>query len=87
MTSVHTETARETVARESRPDESEERIAPKRQDSGGGPNAMSKVAETWGNMTRFLTDVRAETRKVTTPSWKEVRATTTVVIVAVFIFL
>jgi hypothetical protein len=28
MTSVHTETARETVARESRPDESEERIAP-----------------------------------------------------------
>jgi len=30
--------------------------------------------------------VRAEMRKVVTPSWKEVQATTTVVIIAVFIF-
>lgn len=35
---------------------------------------------------RFLADVRTEMRKVTTPSAKEVRATTTVVIVTVFIF-
>ena len=36
--------------------------------------------------TRFLSDVRAEMRKVVTPSRKEVEATTTVVIIAVFIF-
>ncbi len=34
----------------------------------------------------FYNDVRTETKKVTTPSLKEVRATTTVVIVTVFIF-
>ena len=34
----------------------------------------------------FLTDVRAEMRKVVTPSRKEVQATTTVVLVTVFIF-
>jgi preprotein translocase subunit SecE len=34
----------------------------------------------------FLKDVRAEMRKVVTPSWKEVQSTTTVVIVAVFAF-
>ena len=35
---------------------------------------------------RFLTDVRTEMRKVTTPSAKEVRATTGVVLVTVFLF-
>jgi len=34
----------------------------------------------------LLSDVRAEMRKVVTPSRKEVQATTIVVIVAVFIF-
>ena len=34
----------------------------------------------------FLTDVRAEMRKVVTPSRKEVQATTTVVLVTVFLF-
>jgi preprotein translocase subunit SecE len=34
----------------------------------------------------FLKDVRAEMRKVSTPSWKEVRSTTLVVIVSVFAF-
>jgi preprotein translocase subunit SecE len=34
----------------------------------------------------FYNDVRTEMRKVTTPSWKEVRATTSVVLVAVFLF-
>ena len=47
-----------------------------------GGNAMS----TWTNFTRFLSDVRAEMRKVVTPSRKEVEVTTSVVIVAVFIF-
>ena len=34
----------------------------------------------------FYTDVRMEMKKVTTPSFKEVRATSVVVIVAVFLF-
>ncbi len=34
----------------------------------------------------FYTDVRTEMRRVTAPSWKEVRGTTTVVIITVFIF-
>jgi len=34
----------------------------------------------------FYSDVRNEMRKVTAPSWKEVRGTTTVVIITVFIF-
>ena len=34
----------------------------------------------------FYTDVRMEMKKVTTPSLKEVRATSIVVIVAVFLF-
>ena len=34
----------------------------------------------------FLGDVRAEMRKVVTPSRKEVQATTTVVLVTVFVF-
>jgi preprotein translocase subunit SecE len=34
----------------------------------------------------FYNDVRTEMKKVTTPSMKEVQATTTVVIITVFIF-
>ena len=34
----------------------------------------------------FYTEVRTETKKVTAPSWKEVRATTVVVIITVFLF-
>ena len=34
----------------------------------------------------FYNDVRTEMRKVTAPTWKEVRATTTVVVITVFIF-
>jgi len=34
----------------------------------------------------FYNDVRGEMRKVTAPTWKEVRGTTTVVIITVFIF-
>jgi preprotein translocase subunit SecE len=40
----------------------------------------------WNEFTRFLSDVRAEMRKVVTPSRKEVQSTTTVVIIAVFLF-
>jgi preprotein translocase subunit SecE len=44
------------------------------------------VAGQWGEFTGFLSDVRAEMRKVVTPTRKEVESTTTVVIIAVFIF-
>ena len=58
----------------------------KRQEPGAlaefGGGAMSK----WTEFTSFLRDVRAEMRKVVTPSWKEVRVTTGVVIIATFLF-
>ena len=50
------------------------------QDFGGG------VIGKWNEFTRFLSDVRAEMRKVVAPSRKEVKVTTSVVIVAVFLF-
>ncbi len=49
---------------------------------GAGDKVMSATARTRG----FLADVRTEMRKVTNPSPKEVRATTMVVIVTVFLF-
>jgi preprotein translocase subunit SecE len=59
----------------------------KKQGSGpfdGGPfgGAVTK----WNDFTRFLSDVRAEMRKVVAPSRKEVEVTTSVVIVTVFLF-
>jgi preprotein translocase subunit SecE len=43
--------------------------------------------KTWPERIRtFYNDVRTEMRKVTAPSWKEVQATTTVVVITVFIF-
>ena len=55
-----------------------------------GDNPVSRffvsVVEQWKEFTRFLVDVRGELRKVVTPSWKEVKSTTTVVIIAVFLF-
>ena len=63
----------------------EERSA-KRQEPGAlaefGGGALSK----WSEFTSFLRDVRAEMRKVVTPSRKEVRITTGVVIIATFLF-
>jgi preprotein translocase subunit SecE len=50
------------------------------------PNAMNRVTGAWNEFTHFLSDVRGEMRKVVTPSRKEVEATTTVVIIAVFLF-
>jgi len=43
--------------------------------------------KSWPERVRtFYNDVRTEMRKVTSPSLKEVRATTTVVVITVFIF-
>ena len=50
------------------------------------PNILDKTKGVWTEFTHFLSDVRGEMRKVVTPSRKEVEATTTVVIIAVFIF-
>jgi preprotein translocase subunit SecE len=71
---------------------SEERPAPakpaqlKRQGPNETPNLFEKALGVWQDFSHFLGDVRGEMRKVVTPSRKEVEATTTVVIVAVFIF-
>jgi len=54
------------------------------------PNALSNFSggavSSRKNFTSFLSDVRAEMKKVVTPTRKEVQATTSVVIITVFIF-
>ena len=40
----------------------------------------------WTRARTFLVEVRSELKRTSWPSWKEVRGTTTVVIVTVFIF-
>src|SRR5258708_37533947 len=53
----------------------------------GNENAIIAHVKAWPEKTRdFYHDVRTETKKVTTPSWKEVQATTAVVIITVFLF-
>jgi preprotein translocase subunit SecE len=57
-------------------------------------NSISSASQNFGERLKswpervktFYNDVRTETRKVTAPSWKEVQATTAVVVVTVFIF-
>jgi preprotein translocase subunit SecE len=50
-------------------------------------NAIVTTVKAWPDRIKsFYNDVRAEMRKVTAPSFKEVQATTTVVIITVFIF-
>jgi preprotein translocase subunit SecE len=58
----------------------------KRQQPGALAEFGGGVLSKWTEFTSFLRDVRAEMRKVVTPSPKEVRVTTGVVIVAVFLF-
>jgi preprotein translocase subunit SecE len=58
----------------------------KRQEPSAMANLSGNVVGFWDRFTGFLTDVRAETRKVVTPSRKEVQATTSVVLVTVFVF-
>ena len=48
--------------------------------------SLGKTKDIWTNIKTFFTEVSAETRKVTWPTFKEVRDTTIVVIIAVFIF-
>lgn len=58
----------------------------KQQGPGALSNMSNGVTGIWGNLTRFLSDVRAEMRKVVAPGRKEVQSTTAVVIVTVFLF-
>jgi preprotein translocase subunit SecE len=65
----------------------DDRPAPlKRQEPSAVGNLAGNVSGTWGRMTHFLSDVRAEMRKVVVPNRKEVETTTTVVLVTVFLF-
>jgi preprotein translocase subunit SecE len=58
----------------------------KRQEPTALANISGGAMGAWGNFTSFLSDVRAEMKKVVTPTRKEVQATTSVVIITVFIF-
>src|ERR1700738_1985302 len=58
----------------------------KRQEPSAVSNFTGGITGNWEKLTHFLGDVRAEMRKVVTPSRKEVESTTTVVLIAVFIF-
>jgi preprotein translocase subunit SecE len=58
----------------------------KRQQPGALSNLSDNALGVWGNFNRFLSDVRAEMKKVVTPTRKEVQSTTSVVIVTVFVF-
>ena len=50
-------------------------------------NALVTTVKAWPDRIKtFYNDVRAEMRKVTAPSFKEVQATTTVVVITVFLF-
>jgi preprotein translocase subunit SecE len=61
-------------------------IEPKRQEPSAMQEFSGNALGKWSEFTRFLSDVRAEMRKVVAPSRKEVQVTTSVVVIAVFIF-
>ena len=54
--------------------------------TAAGGNFGERIKSWLDKIKSFYNDVRSEMRKVTAPSLKEVRATTTVVIITVFIF-
>ena len=50
-------------------------------------NALTTTIKAWPERVKtFYSDVRSEMKKVTTPSFKDVQATTGVVIITVFLF-
>jgi preprotein translocase subunit SecE len=50
-------------------------------------NALTTTIKSWPERVKsFYNDVRSEMKKVTAPSFKDVRATTTVVVITVFLF-
>jgi preprotein translocase subunit SecE len=63
-----------------------ELVADDKSNQPGSNPLVTGIARNYGQARGFLSDVRAEMRKVVTPSRKEVQATTTVVLATVFIF-
>ena len=63
----------------------EERSA-KRQEPGALKEMGGNALGMFNDFTGFLRDVRAEMKKVVTPTQKEIRVTTGVVIIATFLF-
>ncbi len=63
-----------------------EQRSAKLQETGALSNVAGGAMGVWTGFTRFLSDVRAEMRKVVAPTRKEVQTTTSVVIVTVFLF-
>lgn len=64
----------------------EQRPGLKRQEPNAVSNLTGGLTGNWEKFTHFLTDVRSEMKKVVTPTRKEVESTTSVVLIAVFIF-
>jgi preprotein translocase subunit SecE len=58
----------------------------KRQEPGALQEFSGGAMSKWNDFTRFLSDVRAEMRKVVAPGRKEVQVTTSVVVITVFLF-
>lgn len=52
----------------------------------GGSGIGGGIIGSWTRLTHFLSDVRAEMKKVVVPNRKEVEATTAVVIITTFLF-
>ena len=50
------------------------------------PTAIEKVKAWPGSVKKYVGELRDEMKLVTWPSWKQVRATTSVVIAAIFAF-
>jgi len=48
--------------------------------------SLEKIKDFWDRIKTFFVEVNAEVRKVTWPTFKEVRDTTVVVLIAIFIF-
>jgi preprotein translocase subunit SecE len=49
-------------------------------------NLMQRIGQWPAQTKNYIEDLQQEMRRVTWPSWKQVRATTVVVIIAVFAF-
>ena len=52
----------------------------------GGEEGFGRIKAWPDRVKAFYNDVRTEMKKVTTPSFKEVQATTTIVVITVFLF-
>ena len=53
---------------------------------GDGGNLAQRASGWPAQVKEYFLDLQTEMRRVTWPSWKQVRATTLVVIIAVFVF-